>query len=329
MNRQTLILGYTQGKAPQDVAEKIEFAGRTCYKSADKITPGSADRFVQMVMKRGHESVIEHSWFVFKLVNTGQPWFTQFLLNLMLSNNMFSLTRSEDDLYYLLSGNARMFRDYARQTKQISELSLSLLGQLTTNYPVLFEDLKGIEVNTAHQPGVILNPEHEYTLEEKKKHWWAMVRFVGGSRAFTHQLVRHRKTGISQESQRYCDESGIAHTGYYVTPPSIVEAGLQDFYDEQIRNLDAAYQKLKACDGVKAEDARFLLPNACCSEIVMSANLEEWRWILNMRCDKHAQWEIRAHAMDLLHQFKQLFPGVFDDFRLAEDGTSAKLQTAE
>jgi len=325
MNRQTLIIGHTKGLAPQDVAEKIEFAGRTCYKSADKITPGSADRFVKMVMKRGHESVIEHSWFVFKLVNSNQAWFTQVLLDILLANKMFSLTRSDDELYYLLSGNARMFRDYTRKAGHISGTGLAMLRELVLAYPVLFQDLEGINLENTGHPGVILNPNHDYSLEEKKKHWWAMVRFIGGSRAFTHQLVRHRPTGISQESQRYCDESGIAQTGYYVTPPSIIEAGMQDFYNEQIGNLDAAYQKLKACPGVKAEDARFLLPNACCSEIVMSANLEEWRWILHMRCDIHAQWEIREHAMDLLHQFKELFPGVFDDFIEAQDGKSAKL----
>jgi thymidylate synthase (FAD) len=68
--------------------------------------------------------------------------------------------------------------------------------------------------------------------------------------------------------------------------------------------------------GLKNEDARFVLPNACCTEIVMSANFREWRHIFEVRCDKHAQWEIRRAMTVCLQALNVIAPNVF--FDLAE-----------
>jgi thymidylate synthase ThyX len=64
------VLAHTTGTSHESASQIIEMAGRTCYKSFDKITDDSAEKFVGMVLRRGHESVIEHSWFVFKLPKT-------------------------------------------------------------------------------------------------------------------------------------------------------------------------------------------------------------------------------------------------------------------
>jgi thymidylate synthase (FAD) len=189
----------------------------------------------------------------------------------------------------------------------------------------------------------------EYSLSKRDqlKHYWACVRFKGCSSAFTHQLVRHRLIAISQESQRYCDEKGFFENDYFVIPKSIREAAsyivfpyrkvsLNEWYTEQLQEIDEKYRKLqqylgeakaqKLTTGKVNEDARFLLPNAVCSEMVISCSLEEWHHIFKMRCDIHAQWEIREAMMELLVKFQKFFPRLFDDFVISEDKESASLR---
>ncbi|MFA6427948.1 MAG: FAD-dependent thymidylate synthase [Candidatus Buchananbacteria bacterium] len=323
------ILLTLKGETPPEIAQKIELAGRTCYKSYEKITTDSAGGFINGILKRGHESVIEHSYFVFLLKNLkAEPILNLILANPLLALGLEQLTTDQ----WLLSGNARMFRDLFRNAPT-DELVRALWEKLAGLAPLLFKDL--ILAKPTLDFALELNPKLTYNLEQQKKHWWAMVRFKDCSRALTHQLVRHRLMAISQESQRYCDEQGIYKNNYFVTPPAIKAAGLTAKYQEQIKNIDQAYQELQAdlkqaqlagqTNSKINEDARFILPNACCSEIVISTNLQEWRHIFKMRCDSHAQWEIRYLMLDVLREFKKIFPGVFDDFIETPDGESASL----
>ena len=152
----------------------------------------------------------------------------------------------------------------------------------------------------------LIRSGHHSVLE----HAYATFRIKGCSRAMTHQLVRHRLMGISQQSQRYVNEKQFD----YVTPPSIAEMG-QDKVDEfecDMQMIQALYEKWKVL-GLRNEDARFVLPNACQSEIVISANFREFRHIFQVRCDKHAQWEIRAAAKEMLKQMSAEAPSVFAD----------------
>jgi thymidylate synthase (FAD) len=183
-----------------DAEKLIEKAGRTCYQSSDKITTDSAQKFIKMLVKNGHESVLEHAY--------------------------------------------------------------------------------------------------------------ATFRINGGSRAFTHQIVRHRLCSFSQQSQRYVDEKGFE----VVTPPSIEKnKEAKKLFDDFIKNVKDTYTKLQSL-GIRKEDARFVLPNAVESEIVISANFREWRHILKVRLDKAAQWEIRAIALEILAILEKHAPTVFGDF---------------
>lgn len=142
------------------------------------------------------------------------------------------------------------------------------------------------------------------------EHAYATFRITGCSRAMTHQLVRHRLMAISQQSQRYVKEDWFD----YVVPPSIVEMGdkaISDFR-RQMEEIQIMYNYWKS-QGLKNEDARFVLPNACCSEIVISANFREFRHIFEVRCSKHAQWEIRFAAMAMLVVLNNFAPTVFED----------------
>ncbi|MCL4534409.1 MAG: FAD-dependent thymidylate synthase [Bacteroidetes bacterium] len=111
----------------------------------------------------------------------------------------------------------------------------------------------------------------------------------GLSRAASHQLVRHRLASYSQQSQRYVSLKAPE----YVTPPSIAgRPELQASFDAAVLAAFRLYDELQAA-GVPAEDARFVLPNACTTRLVMTMNFRELLHACSIRLCTHAQWEIR------------------------------------
>jgi thymidylate synthase (FAD) len=161
----------------------------------------------------------------------------------------------------------------------------------------------------------IIKNGHHSVLE----HAYATFRITGVSRSFTHQLVRHRLCAFSQRSQRYVNEKSFA----FVEPESIREkTQAHKLFEEFMADAKNAYCKLQEL-GIKNEDARLVLPNAVQSEIVISANFRELRHIFCVRCERHAQWEIRNAALQMLHIIKKEAPLVFGDFMINEETTTA------
>lgn len=119
-------------------------------------------------------------------------------------------------------------------------------------------------------------------------------RIYGISRACSHQLVRHRLASYVQESQRYTKID--LSREWYVVPPTIAESDdIYDFFVEHMERCGDAYQS--ALDvGIKPEDARYLLPEATKTNLVMTMNLREFESFYKLRSDKAAQWEIRELA---------------------------------
>ena len=156
---------------------------------------------------------------------------------------------------------------------------------------------------------------HQSILE----HATASFRILGASRAFTHQLVRHRLASYSQQSQRYVDESEFN----YIVPPEVNDnnealAVYRDFIEHSRRT----YSKLRDM-GIKKENARFILPNALESQIVFSANFREFRTVFNLRLDRAAQWEIRRVCMKMLLILREKAPSVFGDYIINEEEWTA------
>lgn len=149
----------------------------------------------------------------------------------------------------------------------------------------------------------LINMGHESPFE----HAYATFRITGCSRAMTHQLVRHRLMAVSQKSQRYVSEKNFD----YVIPPSVAPERVEE-YKADMETIRQMYKKWKD-HGLRNEDARFVLPNACSTEIVISANFREFRHIFKIRCSPHAQWEIREACFMMLHELHRLAPSVFDD----------------
>lgn len=111
------------------------------------------------------------------------------------------------------------------------------------------------------------------------------------SRACTHQLVRHRHMSFSQKSQRYVKEKGQFD---YIIPPTIEKnPELKEKFEKFMGSIANIYEEFTEA-GVPAEDARFVLPNAAASSMVVSLNLREMIHVANIRLCTRAQYEIRT-----------------------------------
>lgn len=186
------------------ILRRLEQCGRVCYKSEDKITDGSARKFVASIIKRGHEAVLEHC----------------------------SVT----------------------------------------------------------------------------------VKFIC-DRGVSHEIVRHRVASYCQESTRYCNYSKDGFGGEItVIEPCYLEEGTKVY--TLWKNLCSCAEQVYLSmldDGCSPQEARAVLPNSLKTEVVMTANMREWRHFLKLRCAKAAHPQMREVACMLLEQFKEKIPVIFDD----------------
>ena len=186
--------------------KRIEKAGRTCYKSEDRITEESAKSFVQKLIERGHESVLEHE----------------------------SIT----------------------------------------------------------------------------------VRFIC-DRGISHEIVRHRLANFSQESTRYCNYSNdrFGSELTFIKPCFFKEKkGAYCSWYNSMDFAECAYFDMLD-DGCTPQEARSVLPNSTKTEIVMTANLREWRHFLKLRTAKAAHPQMRELTVPLLKELQERIPVVFDDIK--------------
>lgn len=195
---------FMQSVDGQAILKHLEACGRVCYKSEDKTTEDSAEKFVRAIVRRGHEAVIEH----------------------------VSVT----------------------------------------------------------------------------------VKFIC-DRGVSHEIVRHRVASYCQESTRYCNYSKEGF-GKEITviKPSFLEEGTCAYNDWLYGCTcaeDAYFGMLYA--GCTPQEARSVLPNSLKTEVVMTANLREWRHFLKLRCSKAAHPQIRELALALLALFHCNIPVLFDD----------------
>jgi thymidylate synthase (FAD) len=129
----------------------------------------------------------------------------------------------------------------------------------------------------------------------------------GISRACSHQLVRHRVASYSQQSQRYVQENQFD----YMVPPAIkADASLYTKFESDMADAQKKYTYYIS-KGISAEDARFLLPNACETKIVVTMNARELLHFFRVRCCNRAQWEIREMADRMLAHVKKAAPTIF------------------
>ncbi|MEA2087918.1 MAG: FAD-dependent thymidylate synthase [Candidatus Caldatribacteriota bacterium] len=133
----------------------------------------------------------------------------------------------------------------------------------------------------------------------------------GISRVTSHQLVRHRLVSFSQQSQRYVK---IKEKGFpYVVPESIEKnEKLAKIFIDTLKELDGIYRLLLS-HNIEAEDARYILPQAVKTKIILTANARELLHIFKLRCCNRAQWEIREVAIKMLQEVKDIAPAIFEN----------------
>lgn len=150
----------------------------------------------------------------------------------------------------------------------------------------------------------ILVSGHHSTLE----HASYTFSVDGVSRALTHQLVRHRMASFNQQSQRYVK---FKEEPVIIKPETVAaKPELSRLFDEAIEKIWDAYAQMVEA-GVPAEDARYLLPNACETKIVITMNIRELLHFFSLRCCNRAQWEIRELAWKMLELVRPTAPYIF------------------
>lgn len=160
---------------------------------------------------------------------------------------------------------------------------------------------------------------HESIIE----HACATFEISGISRACSHQLVRHRLASYSQESQRYVD---LSHLDLVIPPAIAGNSDAMQIWNRLAGQMLEAYRELLEL-GIRKEDARFLLPNAATTRIVVTMNFRELLHFFRVRIHPAAQWEIREVALEMLkivtdeapavfsalqEKLKKSYPGLFD-----------------
>jgi len=156
----------------------------------------------------------------------------------------------------------------------------------------------------------ILSKQHESVIE----HASMSVRFIC-DRGVSHELVRHRLASFSQESTRYCNyskdkfgnEITVISPCFWPEEPHRYEKWL-----EACEVAERTYFDLLD-DGATPQEARSVLPNSLKTEIVVTANLREWRHIFKMRCSVKAHPQMREVMIPLLREVRTRIPVLFDD----------------
>jgi len=171
------------------------------------------------------------------------------------------------------------------------------------------------KINTQDQTAFlekIMESKHLSVLE----HASFTFAIEGVSRVLLAQLTRHRIASFSVQSQRYVSLAGENFA--YIVPPAIKALGEDavEKYNAQMQQMQQWYIEWQQALGAKGEssneDARFVLPNACETRLVLTMNTRELLHFFELRCCSRAQWEIRALANEMLRLCKETAPVLFE-----------------
>lgn len=256
-----------QAPGLEGVYKQIELAGRTCYKSHDKMTETSAKEFVDMLIKRGHLSVLEHGTVYLAIPATT---YAPDAVSKYLDNPYSKVTKSDNFT----------FKDsYGDEVN---------VWCVTTNLRVIIEN------NAIEDLEFICEPTEHHIKR-------TTVKFIC-SRSTSHQLVRHRTMSFAQESQRYCNYSldKFDNQITFVYPSWLEEFDEQRALDDSpypdftygLLYAEQRYFELLE-QGLKPQQARQILPNACKTELVVTGFNDDWKQLLELRCSTGADPDIK------------------------------------
>ena len=251
-----------------DPFKKIERVGRTCYKSEDMITPDSAKKFYNGLVKRQHTAMVEHATFVFEVDDQAfcELWGHKFL------NYTTTETRN------LVSGNLRALNESGEPLllKALHDIDPSLVY---APHPVNFEDCPEVVK--------VVNIEDlkDLTVEEFMAHAYFTFHFIC-DRGVTHEIVRHRPASYAQESTRYCNYTKEKFGGEitFIKPAKWDELTdiIKFAYTKAFDLCEESYSQLINL-GQTPQQARAVLPNALKTELIMTTNAGEYEHFFDLR----------------------------------------------
>lgn len=285
-----------------------EFSARLCYNSLAKL--GHAPTFVEKVLTDGHLSVAEHYTLFFRVdgqkhVTGEKKVYTKPLLTYEMLQKSYRRNRFMEATGNSVWGNFRALNEGLGDRSEPYKIFSTILAQY---YPTLYVpgnrfDSTVNETNFSlyipgqenvtllcHNRGTLNNSRH---LSADPRFRYGSFTFLveGISRAAANQLARHRGASISQESQRYVNQSSAE----FIYPSN------NPLFEEAYKVSMQYYERLLQ-NGVKKEDARFVLPNGISTRMVVTFYYREFIHFLRLRLQKHAQWEIRNNVARQMYE---------------------------
>jgi len=297
--------------------ERIERCGRICYKSEDKIKPGSAEPFCEKVITRGHNSVLEMST-VSMLVKGDQETMSSFLGLFLLAEPVKFLKvsiLSEDAL--LITGSVRTFRDlyHDKQAFELSAIARGLYRKINfmDGHPIFRKRSQPLKTWVNLEAIAILDEsDWESMLASDplmySKHKYVAAKFVV-NRAVSHELVRHRDCSFLQESQRYVKTNDME----FIRPVFFGDESRYRLEWERSMSSAASDYSDNILRGQCPQEARLVLPNSTKTELIAYTNLDNWRHIFGQRDSKAADPSMREVMAPLHEEFRKRWPDVFGE----------------
>ncbi|OGD55626.1 thymidylate synthase, flavin-dependent [Candidatus Bathyarchaeota archaeon RBG_13_52_12] len=152
-------------------------------------------------------------------------------------------------------------------------------------------------------------PASEIAESEFLGHICFTFAIEGVSRACSHQLVRHRVASFSQQSQRYIQVKKLQD---HIVIPHTITKKAEDEFEVFIKEASRAYSQL-VTEGVPKEDARFILPNATETNLLMTMDGRSLMHFFGLRLCNRVQWEIRAMAEEILQRVREVEPVLYQE----------------
>ena len=263
-----------------DLLKHIELCGRTCYKSEDKITDGSAEKFVTMLRKHAHGAMLEHGTVYLEIPNE----------DVFQANDVVKELQLVKGQWVRLASIVREPLPHSKTT--FSDNSVCI----TTNYRVIVEN--NIEWLM-----------EKYQCAPTEHHPKRRTFKITCNRGVSHEFVRHRVFSFAQESQRYVNYS----KDKFGNEIKVIEPNVLSF--NSCDDMSSYLVWRKACEdaerayfwllenGATPQEARDVLPNATATELIMTGFESDWEHFFKLRCAKDAHPQAQEVANMIKEQF--------------------------
>lgn len=272
------------------VLQRIERVGRICYKSEDKIAGDSRFKFVDTVVRLGHNSVLEFGLIsvCFRFANYNEAFNRTKYLH---SNPYISVCMTYDPANVTITASLRVWLDIINNHP---------CGDLELNAVSLFDkDPELSWIFTKRDiPVPNRNIRHAAIIPTPLFHRRPLVKFTV-SRAISHQIVRHRVCSFMQESQRYCRYDKEMT---FIEPLWVDSTEKSELFVDDCENAFYRYNR-RIQQGLKPQEARGCLPQDVKTELYVMADIKEWKHIFSQRCAPGADPEMQRVMKPLQQEF--------------------------